>query len=229
VTSVAASTRDALLDAAEDLFSRRGYADVGTREIADLAGVNLASIAYHFGGKRELYLETVRRVTSRPDLAGKGGPQPEAESPWTIIDCPPRDAPHAEEMLRRFVTAYVRHIRDENRPQSCGRLMLWEAIRPSSALDDVMRDYIRPGHERLVAVVAALLPPGSDLDPRLCARSVLGQILHESVFRTFIERLEQDDPIGADAAAAHIIDFSLRAMGPCAASPAATTATGASS
>jgi hypothetical protein len=55
---------------------------------------------------------------------------------------------------------------------------------------------------------------------------VLGQILHESVFRTFIERIDEGAPVGAEAAAAHIIAFSLRAMGLGAASPAATAATG---
>ena len=60
-------TRQALLDAAERLFSSRGYAAVGTREIAEQAGVNLASIKYHFGSKHDLYLETVRRAMGHYD------------------------------------------------------------------------------------------------------------------------------------------------------------------
>ena len=62
-------TREALLDAAEALFSSKGYAAVGIREITDAAGVNIASIKYHFGSKSELYLETVRRAMERSDAA----------------------------------------------------------------------------------------------------------------------------------------------------------------
>jgi AcrR family transcriptional regulator len=63
-------TRGALLDAAEELFSRRGYAAVGIREITDAAGVNIAAIKYHFGSKSELYLETVKRAMERASSTG---------------------------------------------------------------------------------------------------------------------------------------------------------------
>ncbi|MHC5046996.1 MAG: TetR/AcrR family transcriptional regulator [Planctomycetota bacterium] len=60
-------TRGSLLDAAEELFSRKGYAAVGIREITDAAGVNIAAIKYHFGSKSELYLETVKRAMERSE------------------------------------------------------------------------------------------------------------------------------------------------------------------
>ena len=51
-------TRAALLDAATELFARRGFSGAKTEEIARLAGVNKAMINYHFGGKARLY-ETI--------------------------------------------------------------------------------------------------------------------------------------------------------------------------
>lgn len=44
-------TRAAILEAAETLFSARGYGAVGLREIARQAEVHPSSINYHFGGK----------------------------------------------------------------------------------------------------------------------------------------------------------------------------------
>lgn len=44
-------TREAILEAAEELFAQKGYSAVGLREIARRAKVNASSVNYHFGGK----------------------------------------------------------------------------------------------------------------------------------------------------------------------------------
>ena len=51
----AADTRDLILDAAEDLFSKHGFYGVTTRQVASEAGVDTALIHYYFGAKRELF------------------------------------------------------------------------------------------------------------------------------------------------------------------------------
>ncbi|HWT71330.1 MAG TPA: CerR family C-terminal domain-containing protein [Oxalicibacterium sp.] len=50
-----ADARERLLHAALQLFAEKGYAKTSTREIAQLAGVNIASIKYYFGDKAGLY------------------------------------------------------------------------------------------------------------------------------------------------------------------------------
>ena len=44
----------AILDAAENLFSRSGYEGSSVRDIAQEAGVNVAMISYYFGSKEKL-------------------------------------------------------------------------------------------------------------------------------------------------------------------------------
>src|ERR1017187_2380576 len=54
-------TRLRILDTAERLFGEEGYKAVSLRRITAAAGVNLASIHYHFGSKEELLDELVMR------------------------------------------------------------------------------------------------------------------------------------------------------------------------
>lgn len=50
-----ADTRDSILDAAEDLFSKHGFYGVTIREVAREAGVDTALVHYYFGAKRSLF------------------------------------------------------------------------------------------------------------------------------------------------------------------------------
>ena len=52
-------SRFQLLTVATPLFARKGLHGVSVRELARSAGVNLAMISYHFGGKDGLYAAVV--------------------------------------------------------------------------------------------------------------------------------------------------------------------------
>jgi AcrR family transcriptional regulator len=54
-------TRDRILRTAEQLFAARGFNEVSIRDLAAGAGVNIASIGYHFGSKEGLLSEVYRR------------------------------------------------------------------------------------------------------------------------------------------------------------------------
>lgn len=84
----ATSTRKAIMDAAEDLFSERGFFGTSVRAITTKAGVNLAGVNYHFGSKEALIEEVFRRrfdpinvkrmerMASVLEKAGKAGKKP---------------------------------------------------------------------------------------------------------------------------------------------------------
>lgn len=57
-----ATTRDTILDAAERLFARQGYAATSIKAIGTEAGVNPALLYYYFTDKDALYRETLRRA-----------------------------------------------------------------------------------------------------------------------------------------------------------------------
>jgi AcrR family transcriptional regulator len=55
------SSPDRILDAAEQLFSRRGFYGASLRDIAKQASVQMSLVNYHFGPKEDLFREVVRR------------------------------------------------------------------------------------------------------------------------------------------------------------------------
>jgi len=54
-------TKQRILDAAEYLFARNGYRGTSLREITGSAKVNLAAVNYHFGSKKILVEEVIKR------------------------------------------------------------------------------------------------------------------------------------------------------------------------
>ena len=64
-------SRTAILDAALDLFSHRGYGATSMRDIAGTAGVSTGSVYHHFKDKESIFqalLERFRAITQRPDF-----------------------------------------------------------------------------------------------------------------------------------------------------------------
>ena len=51
-----AQTQQALLDAARQVFTERGFSDASIAEIVDRAGSSVGSLYHHFGGKSELFI-----------------------------------------------------------------------------------------------------------------------------------------------------------------------------
>ena len=59
------STKTRILNAAEEIFGRRGFEGASTREIAAAAGVNISSLHYHWASKETLYVAVFRHVFER--------------------------------------------------------------------------------------------------------------------------------------------------------------------
>lgn len=58
-------TRGLLLDAAEDIFARKGLSGAALEDIADAAGYTRGAIYSHFGAKEELFLAVIDRQRQR--------------------------------------------------------------------------------------------------------------------------------------------------------------------
>ena len=80
----AQATRDALIRAALELFTKRGYAGVGTEEIVARAKVTRGALYHHFTDKRDLFRAVFERVEG--ELMARIGARMEAtDDPWGLM------------------------------------------------------------------------------------------------------------------------------------------------
>ncbi|MCX7560939.1 helix-turn-helix domain containing protein [Sulfitobacter sp. F26204] len=109
---------DAILDAALEAFSRRGYDGTGLREIAKIAKVAQPTINYHFKSKEQLFsaviqrgvkATTITRVAKLELLLGKGG-VPELEDIVRVLfepyNSPEKEVPAHEAQFNKFVAQF---------------------------------------------------------------------------------------------------------------------------
>ena len=176
-----AETRERLLAAAGEVFSEQGFRRATVREICTRAGANIAAINYHYRDKEGLYAEVMRSGVARalhkypPDMGLEQG----AAAP-------------AERRLRAFVRSLLFRLLDEGPDSWHGKLMLWEMIEPTGALDRLLQETIRPLYQRLEGIVTELLGPAATQERvRMGIVSTLGQCM---VYRTMEPLLSRVQP-----------------------------------
>lgn len=163
-------TRAALLAAALALYGDKGYEATSTREIAAAAGVNVAMIAYHFGGKEGLRAACADHVAER--LRGVFG-APEASTPEA-----------ARAALATVVGALVRRIVADEAARPLVRFMLREVSDPSAAFARVYETAFAPLHAsacRLWATATGADPESEDT--RLCVFALVAQPIYFRIAR----------------------------------------------
>ncbi len=195
-------TRRRLIDAAAECFVERGFRATTIRDVCARAGANIASVNYHFAGKLALYREVFRESSSW------------ARDAYPLTGVPSAD-PRAD--LRRFVHAMIARLTDPGRGARHAKLMAHEMVEPTSVLDEVVADVIRPHFELLESIVARLLVPGHTRQSpgvRAAARAIVAQILLFRNCRSVLERLHPEDVTDARMAAraGEIAEFSLAAL-----------------
>ncbi|HZP43518.1 MAG TPA: helix-turn-helix domain-containing protein [Candidatus Binatia bacterium] len=100
-------SREKILDAAEALFAKRGYAGVGLSEIAEATGLGKSSLFHHFKSKPQLYAAACARILARIEerlvrsLAAGGDPLVRLER-WLddLIDLLAANPTYARLLLR---------------------------------------------------------------------------------------------------------------------------------
>lgn len=169
-------TRDSLIDAAIHLFGHNGYAQTSTRELAARAGTNVASIAYHFGGKAGLHASCAREVAERIAMAIDAPEAPEAPTP---------DAARLllEKMLRRFVQFLVAA------PEASDivAFMLRELTDPGEVTNLIYDEFLEPRHRALCALWGqAAGRPAESEEARLAVFAVIGQVLYFRIGQPYV-------------------------------------------
>jgi TetR/AcrR family transcriptional regulator, regulator of cefoperazone and chloramphenicol sensitivity len=175
-------TRDALIQAAIEVFGRDGFNAASTRAISETAGVNLALIGYHFGGKPGLYLAALRFIAAR--VIERMGPLVAAiEADLAAAEqkrSSKRSAERARSALQELIGAFVGMLASDE-SAAWARLILREQQNPSDGFDVLYHGFMH----RLLGITSRLVARARDLDAasdecKLTAMTILGQAV---VFR----------------------------------------------
>ncbi len=158
--------RTRLLDAALALFADKGFAKTSTREIAQAAQVNVASISYYFGDKAGLY----RAVFSDP----RRNPRIEASD----IDRPDQGL---ADSMRVLLSGFTEPLKQGVQMQSCMKLHFREMLEPTGLWDAEIDNNIKPAHLALVQTLCRHLgvtQPDDDVHRLAFSIAGLAMILH---------------------------------------------------
>jgi AcrR family transcriptional regulator len=192
-------TREKLLEVAGRVFADRGYQVATIREICVRAGANVAAINYHFGDKLGLYTEVLHQSVQAAQI----------EAVRNALD---QEAP-PEDILRAVIRARLRGVWRRDLPDWHVRILAHELALPTPALRRLVNKVARPIYKRLLDLIGAMigLPPNDD-KTRLCANSVVGQILAYVLAGPLLAGVWPElkmTPEQVERIADHIADFSL--------------------
>lgn len=193
--------RQRLVEAAQEVFAAFGYEGATVREITRRAGVNIAGITYHFGGKEGLYVEAVKHAHT-------------CAAHMDTFPVPPPGTPPVEK-LRAFIREMVGRMHAPTSPTAMA-LMMREMADPGKAADVVVDEFIRPVAFALRDILRELLPDLDEGRLLMAGFSVIGQILFYRQNRPVAELIFGKGAVaalGVDLVTDHVTRFTLAALG----------------
>ena len=208
-------THERILQAAENLFSTKGFEATSVRDITTEASCNVASVNYHFGGKENLYLETFRSLLSevrdrriesmRSDMAAR----PEMS---------------LEDFIESFASAFTEPLVDQSRGRFFLGFFAHELNDPHLPPRVFVEEFIRPLAKVSIEGFERFGPPMEPMVQRLCLMSVVGQLLHALKARLLFSDDVEPVMVPADLEehVRHIIRFSAGGIRACSDSGAET-------
>ncbi len=171
--------RERLLDAAENLFSERGFDGTSIRDLAAAAGCNIASVNYYFGGKEKLYAELWRRhlfMLRDTRIASIDKVVSESDG-----------RPSLENLIRSFAYAFVGPLMDESGSRRMIKIMAREMIDPHLPSKMFGKDVIEPTLTAMQQALAKACPALDQSKVPLVVFSIIGQLVHTIRINAMIE------------------------------------------
>lgn len=160
-------TRERLLDAAAQTFSRDGLRGATTREIARVAGVNEVTLFRHFKSKEQLLRAVLQRGLA---------------SEVAIMDQHSSWKENLRESMEKYARHYFSHL---ERKKGIARAYLAEAQILPKSMQTMIADVIRPVRERLVLILTDAQRAGvvrNDLNVE-CALDAFKNTLYAGMLR----------------------------------------------
>lgn len=151
------TTKQRILDAAEELFARDGFASVTVRQIMKKAGADVALAYYHFESKRDLFdAVLLRRAELMNEVRHAALDEVEQRHP--------DDAPSVEEIIAAFTNPLL-NLLAEDHEQWRHYFALVAQVNSSPAWGgELMTRFFDPLVRRFIDALRRALPDASDAD-----------------------------------------------------------------
>lgn len=183
----AGDTSAKLIAAGLHLFGQRGFAGTSTRALADEAGVNVAAIGYHFGGKAGLRKACAEHLAERISAVFDAA----ASTPL------PRTADAAAAEIERILRDFSALLLTTSGARDFVPFLLRELSDSGETADLIFEQVFLPRHARLCALWSvATGRPAEAVDVRLSVFASIGQVLYFRIAQRFVERRMGWDEIG---------------------------------
>ncbi|WP_200762371.1 CerR family C-terminal domain-containing protein [Nitrosophilus alvini] len=157
-------TKQKILEVSSRLFAKYGFKETTIAMICKEAGVNIASVNYHFGSKENLYKESWRYAFQKSlKLYSEEKKLPQNAT--------------AKEKLRFKIASLIRHIFD---PEALDfAIMNKESANPTGLLREILIKEIQPERKAMMEIIAELLgEKATKENVKFCHMSVVGQCFH---------------------------------------------------
>ena len=130
------------------LFAQQGYNKTSTRELAEAASVNVASISYYFGDKAGLY---------RAVFVAANGPPEDHLALFVGSHFTLRQA------LQGFYAGFLEPLKQGDTARLCMKLHFREMLEPTGLWQAELAQAIKPIHDALVLLLCRHLGPAGGL------------------------------------------------------------------
>jgi len=197
------TARDRLMEVAEEAFFTQGYDATSIRALTEAAGVNLALVNYHFGGKRNLYLEALKRRF-----------QTIAEEKCNNLrqTIASQEPPDIRTILTACVNMYLGSDETVISMQNFLGLISRQMTEDNDAMELLSRELVLPIHQLLKDAIGTIYPDLSPEEISFHISSVTGQTFHYircPETYNFLAGVAENINL-RETIAKHIVDFSLR-------------------
>ncbi len=171
-------TRKALILAGIRLFGRQGFSATSVRQLASEAEANIASIAYHFGGKDGLRTACAEEFGRRMGAAMGARPVSGDESP-----------DGARDELRAIIRIMVGFLLGAEGGSELVPFMLRELAEDGPGIDIVYRGFAEPMHRRLCLLWARATGTEPEDDTvKIAVFALIGQLMYFRIGQSIVTR-----------------------------------------
>jgi len=190
-------TRSKVLNAACEVFARKGYRAATVAIICKRAGANVASVNYYFGDKASLYQEAWRYALE--SFHAQIAMDVRADSP--------------QQALRDYILTLMRNFSSEDERGRFSRLYLRELVSPTGLIQEAWHEMIEPRRRALHQLIREIIGPETDeLTVLFCEQSIINQCRALLTIKRDDLEYMLGQPLSPDLThrfAEHIADFSL--------------------